>query len=74
MSDQEAIRATVNVEEAAAILGIGRTHAYRLVRTGKFPVPVITIGERYVISRRLLDELLAGKLQIGTGNQQIPKN
>jgi excisionase family DNA binding protein len=36
--------ATVGVEEAAGLLGIGRTLAYRLARRGELPVPVIRIG------------------------------
>lgn len=36
--------AVVDVEEAARILGIGRTLAYRLVREGEWPTPVVRVG------------------------------
>ena len=37
------VGATVGVEEAARLLGIGRTLAYRLARRGELPVQVIRI-------------------------------
>lgn len=38
-------RAVVGVEEAAVMLGIGRTLAYRrLVKEGKWPTPTIRMG------------------------------
>mgnify|MGYP000908402718 CR=1 FL=1 len=51
---------TVTVEEAATMLGIGRNTAYEAVRQGRFPVPVVKIGKRYVIPRLPLERLLAG--------------
>jgi excisionase family DNA binding protein len=54
------IRATVSVEEAAQLLGIGRSLAYEAVRTGSFPVPVIRVGARYLIPRAALERLLLG--------------
>ncbi|MFB9361978.1 helix-turn-helix domain-containing protein [Actinoplanes nipponensis] len=39
-----------DVETAASVLGIGRTTAYTLARSGEFPAPVIRVGERYVVS------------------------
>lgn len=36
--------AVVDVCEAARILGIGRTLAYRLVRDGSWPTPLLRIG------------------------------
>ena len=35
---------TVSVQEAARLLGIGRTLAYRLAAAGELPVPVLRIG------------------------------
>jgi hypothetical protein len=40
---------TTDVETAGAILGIGRTKAYELAKTGEFPVKVLRIGRRYVV-------------------------
>jgi excisionase family DNA binding protein len=53
-------RSTVTVEEAAQLLGIGRSLAYEAVRTGSFPVPVIRVGARYLIPRAALERLLMG--------------
>lgn len=51
---------TVSVEEAAAMLGIGRSKAYESVRDGSFPIRPIKIGVRYLIPRGPLERLLAG--------------
>jgi hypothetical protein len=49
---------TVGVERAAKILGIGRTKAYDLAKTGRFPVPLLECGHRYrVPTAPLLDAL-----------------
>jgi excisionase family DNA binding protein len=34
----------LDVPTAAALLGIGKTAAYKLVREGQFPVPVLHLG------------------------------
>jgi hypothetical protein len=34
---------------AATLLGMGRTKAHELVRAGRFPVPVLRHGRRYVV-------------------------
>jgi Helix-turn-helix domain len=52
---------TVSLERAARILGIGRTLAYELARTGRFPVPLLKCGNRYrVPTASLLDALGLG--------------
>jgi excisionase family DNA binding protein len=51
-------RATYTIREAADILGISRSTAYESVRTGTFPVPVIRIGRRLVISRAAIELVL----------------
>jgi len=40
---------TTDVETAAAVMGIGRTLAYDLVRTGDFPVRLLRLGRRVVV-------------------------
>lgn len=45
-----ALGVTTDIVTAGAVLGIGRTTAYRLVRTGTFPVPVMRVGNRYVVA------------------------
>jgi excisionase family DNA binding protein len=47
---------TLKVEEAAALLGISRAHAYEMVRRGK--LPSVRLGRRIVIPDRALRELL----------------
>jgi predicted DNA-binding transcriptional regulator AlpA len=34
----------IDVPTAASILGIGRSSAYELVRTGQWPTPVLRLG------------------------------
>ena len=45
---------TLNVSEAAALLGISRPLVYQLMNRDDFPA--FKIGSRTVISRELLDE------------------
>ncbi len=47
----------VSPEEAARLLGIGRTNLFRLLETGA--VRSVKVGSRRLIPRRALDELLA---------------
>ncbi len=49
-------RLTFTVSESAAILGISRTTAYELVRSGA--LPCVRLGRRIVITRRTLEKLL----------------
>lgn len=44
-----ALGMTTDLETAAAIIGIGRTLAYDLARTGDFPVRVLRLGRRVVV-------------------------
>lgn len=41
--------AVVDVVTAARALGVGRTTAYALARTGEFPCPVIRVGSGYKV-------------------------
>ena len=57
----EAIRrlgATVDVETAGAILGIGRSKSYELAKSGEFPVRVLRIGRRYLVPTPAIMALL----------------
>lgn len=57
----EAVRAlgmTTDIETAASILGIGRTKAYELAKSGNFPVKVLRIGHRYVVPVPAILQLL----------------
>ncbi|WP_293954784.1 AlpA family transcriptional regulator [uncultured Corynebacterium sp.] len=54
----KSIKATYTVEEAAKILGLGKSSAYAAVRNGQFPTKVIKIGGRYIIPAKELNCLL----------------
>jgi excisionase family DNA binding protein len=49
-------RLTFTVSESAEILGVSRTTAYELVRSGA--LPCVRLRRRIVITRRTLEELL----------------
>ena len=42
--DVRRLPVVVDLPTAARLLGIGRTSAYDLVRTGRWPTPVIRVG------------------------------
>lgn len=50
----------LSIDEAAIILGIARSTAYRAIKDGTFPVRVIRLGGRLRISRVALERLLSG--------------
>ena len=52
--------ATVDVETAAAALGVSRSTAYEAIRTNSFPVRVITVSRRKVVVTAQLLALLEG--------------
>ena len=57
----EAIRglgATIDVETAGAILGIGRSKSYELAKVNEFPVRILRIGRRYLVPTAAILELL----------------
>ncbi len=51
-------RATLTVEEAGALVGIGRSAAYAAARTGQ--LPTVRIGKRLVVPTARLLRLLEG--------------
>lgn len=50
----------VDLPTAAGMLGIGRTMAYRLVRTGEWPTPLIRVGRLIKVPTHPLLEFLRG--------------
>lgn len=44
-----ALGMTTSLETAAAVIGIGRTLAYDLAKTGDFPVRILRLGSRTLI-------------------------
>jgi excisionase family DNA binding protein len=58
-----AVPAVLNLVQAAALLGLGRTTAYRLVHEGQWPTPVLWLGSRIKIPTQPLLDLLASGTQ-----------
>jgi excisionase family DNA binding protein len=52
--------AVLDLVQAAALLGVGCTTAYRLVHDGQWPTPVLRLGRLIKIPAQPLLELLAG--------------
>jgi len=52
--------AVLDLAHAAALLGVGRTTAYKLVHDGQWPTPVLRLGRLIKIPTQPLLELLAG--------------
>ena len=55
--------AVLDLVQAAALLGVGRTTAYRLVHDGQWPTPVLRLGRLIKIPTQPLLELLAGAIR-----------
>jgi excisionase family DNA binding protein len=51
-------RETYSVEEAGAVVGIGRSAAYQAVKSGE--LPSVKIGKRLLVPKRALERLLEG--------------
>jgi excisionase family DNA binding protein len=49
---------TMSIDQAAQILGLGRSTAYRYVESGE--IPSIRIGNRVLITDTIIERLLAG--------------
>ena len=59
---------TVNVDEAARIIGVGRNRLYESIREGQ--LPVLRLGRRILISRAVLERVLeAGELPLLNGSK-----
>jgi hypothetical protein len=57
-SEVRSLPAVVDVVTAGEILGIGRSVAYELVRTDRFPTPVLRVGRQIKIPTAYLIDLL----------------
>ena len=57
-TEVRSLPAIVDVVTAAEVLGIGRTVAYELVRTDRFPTPVIRVGHQIKVPTAYLLDLL----------------
>lgn len=63
-AELDGLPAALDVPTAARVLGIGRTMAYELVRTGQWPTPVVRIGRLVKIPTEPLVALL-GAARLG---------
>jgi predicted DNA-binding transcriptional regulator AlpA len=68
--DLRQLPVVVDLLTAASVLGIGRTSAYELVRTGRWPTPVLRLGSRIRVPTAALRELLS--LSTGSPEAQVP--
>ncbi len=51
----------ISIEEAALWLDISKATAYRAIKNGTFPLPVIQIGGRQKVSLAALERLMNGE-------------
>lgn len=51
----------VTIAEAAPLLHVSRATAYRMAARGEFPVPVVIVASRQVVSLRRLVEFINGE-------------
>lgn len=52
---------TVSLPYAGRVLGIGKSTAYELAARGEFPVRVLQLGRKKLVSRSELEAFLAGE-------------
>lgn len=62
-TDRASLPAVLDLPTAAAMLGIGRTLAYELVRAGRWPTPVLRVGRLIKVPTRPLLELIGNPLK-----------
>jgi excisionase family DNA binding protein len=62
----EVVPATISIPTACHLLGISRNYGFRLAGEGKFP-GARRIGNRWVVSRKALQEFLDGNGQNDAG-------
>jgi len=65
MDISQSARRTLTIPEVAQVLGLARSTAYAMAANDRLPLPVIRLGRRMVVSRDLLERLLAGEV-VGT--------
>lgn len=66
-----ALPATVDIETAGAVLGIGRSKSYELAKAGEFPIRVLRIGRRYLVPTNLILKLIGIDDNAGVARSQI---
>jgi hypothetical protein len=71
-SEVRALPAVVDVVTAGEVLGVGRSVAYELVRTDRFPTPVLRVGRQIKIPTAYLLDLLGLSTETPTALPQPP--
>jgi hypothetical protein len=71
-SQVRALPAVVDVVTAGEVLGIGRSVAYELVRTDRFPTPVLRVGRQIKIPTAYLIDLLGLSTDAGSALPSTP--
>ncbi|WCN80031.1 DNA-binding protein [Micromonospora sp. LH3U1] len=61
---------TVDLRTAGSCFGIGRDLSYDLARQGAFPVPVLRLGRRLVVTRAALLQALGEATETPDGGAQ----
>lgn len=56
----------LTMPEVAAVLRVNVATCYRQIKKGTFPLPLIQIGSKRMVSRRILDRYLAGELEVAS--------
>lgn len=56
------VPASLDLMTAAALLGVGRTCAYAMVRSGRWPTPTLRVGRSIRVPTRPLLEALGAEL------------
>ena len=54
----------MSIPEFARVCSISRGLAYDLARRNELPVPVIRLGRRMVLSRKAVEALLSGNVEV----------
>jgi hypothetical protein len=63
---------SVDLTTAGRAFGIGRTKSFELVRQGRFPVKVISVGAKYRVTRSAIFEALGLDPAIVHAAGQLP--
>jgi excisionase family DNA binding protein len=53
----------VTLPKVAALLGIHRSTAVRLVDQGKFPLPTLRVGRKILVPAQAVEDLKAGRVE-----------
>jgi excisionase family DNA binding protein len=71
----------LSIEEAAEMLGVGRSSLYRSIQRGDLPLPLFRINCRYWVARRAVEFLIdggepqpVGPVDRLTGSDRRPRN